>query len=62
MLLYHTPSSTGQGRKNMMKDSWVEIRTGRDDEITHRQNRLNLLEEKKMFDLSPDELQKDNEK
>jgi len=26
----HSLSSTGQGRENMMKGSWVEIRTGRD--------------------------------
>jgi len=29
-LLCHSPSSTGQGRGNMMKGSRVEIRTGRD--------------------------------
>ena len=28
--LYHSPSSAGQGRGNMIKGSWVEIRTGRD--------------------------------
>jgi len=28
--LYHSPSSNGQGRGNMMKGSRVEIRTGRD--------------------------------
>jgi len=28
-LLYHSPSSAGQGRENMTKVSWVEIRTGR---------------------------------
>jgi len=28
--LYHSPSSTGQRRGNMMKGSWIEIRTGRD--------------------------------
>jgi len=28
--LYHSPSSTAQGRKDMMKGSWVEISTGRD--------------------------------
>jgi len=28
--LSHSPSSTGQGRGNMMKGSRVEIRTGRD--------------------------------
>jgi len=28
--LYHSPSSSGQGRKNMMKGFWVKIRTGRD--------------------------------
>jgi len=28
--LYHSPSSTGQGRGNMVKGSRVEIRTGRD--------------------------------
>jgi len=28
--LYHCPSSTGQGRGNMMKGSRVEIRRGRD--------------------------------
>jgi len=28
--LYHPPSSTGQGKGNIMKGSWVEIRTGRD--------------------------------
>jgi len=28
--LYHSPSSTGQGRGNMMKGLRVEIRTGRD--------------------------------
>jgi len=27
-LLSHSPSSTGQGRENMMKGKWVEIRTG----------------------------------
>jgi len=29
-LLYHSPSSAGQGRGNKMKGSRVEIRTGRD--------------------------------
>jgi len=29
-LLYHSPSSTGQGRGNMMKGSRVEVGTGRD--------------------------------
>ena len=29
-LLYHSPSSNGQGRENMMKGSWVKKRTGRD--------------------------------
>jgi len=29
-LLYHSRSSNGQGRGNMMKDLRVEIRTGRD--------------------------------
>lgn len=24
------PSSVGQGRQNIMKDLWIEIRTGRD--------------------------------
>jgi len=28
--LCHSPSSTGQGRKNTIKGSWVEITTGRD--------------------------------
>jgi len=28
--LYHSPSSAGQGRENMTKGLWVEIRTGRD--------------------------------
>jgi len=28
--LYHSPSSAGQGRRNMMKGSRVETRTGRD--------------------------------
>jgi len=28
--LYHSPSSTGQGRGNMMKGSRVEMRTGRE--------------------------------
>jgi len=28
--LYHSPSSAGQGRGNMMKGSRVETRTGRD--------------------------------
>jgi len=28
--LYHSPSSTGWGRGNMMKDSRVERRAGRD--------------------------------
>ena len=28
--LHHSPSSTGQERENMMKGSWVELRTGRD--------------------------------
>jgi len=28
--LYHSPSSAGQGRENITKDSWVKIRTGRD--------------------------------
>jgi len=32
--LYHSPSSTGQGRGNMMKGSRVEIRTGRDHSPT----------------------------
>jgi len=32
-LLYHSPSSTGQGRGNMMKGSRVEIRTGRDHSL-----------------------------
>lgn len=27
--LYHSPSSTRQGKKNIMKGSWLEIRTGR---------------------------------
>jgi len=29
-MLYHSPSSAGQGRGNMMKGSKVEIRTWRD--------------------------------
>jgi len=29
-LLYHSPSSTRQGKENMMKGSWVEKRTGRE--------------------------------
>jgi len=29
-LLCHSPSSVGQERKNTAKDSWVEIRAGRD--------------------------------
>jgi len=33
-LLYPTPSSTGQGRGNMMKGSKVKIRTGRDHSPT----------------------------
>jgi len=28
--LYHSPSSTEQGRKNTMKGLWVKMRTGRD--------------------------------
>jgi len=27
--LYHSPSSAGQGKGNMIKGSWVETRTGR---------------------------------
>ena len=39
--LYHSPSSTEQGRENTMKDSWVEIRTGRSlSTYSHGQNRL----------------------
>jgi len=37
------PSSTGQGRENTAKGSWVQIRTGRLlTSYHHRQNRLNL--------------------
>ena len=37
------PSSTGQGRENIMKGSWVKIRTGRSlTNYRHGQNRLNL--------------------
>jgi len=32
-LLYHSPSSSGQGRKNTTKGSWVEIRTRRDHSL-----------------------------
>jgi len=28
--LYDSPSSSGQGRKNIMKGLWAEIGTGRD--------------------------------
>jgi len=31
--LYHSSSSTGQGRVNIMKGLWVEIRTGRDHSV-----------------------------
>jgi len=30
MLLYHSPPELDRGEKNMMKVSWVEIRTRRD--------------------------------
>ena len=37
------PSSTGQGRENITKRSWVEIRTGRSlSSYLYRQNRLDL--------------------
>jgi len=40
---YHSPSSAGQGRENIMKGSWVEIRTGRSlGSYHHEQNRLGL--------------------
>jgi len=32
-LLYHSPSSAEQVRKNMMKGLWVKIRTGRDHSL-----------------------------
>jgi len=32
--LYHSPYSAGHGRENMMKGSWIEIRTGRDHSAT----------------------------
>jgi len=37
------PYSGGQGRQNITKGSWVEIRTGRSlTNYCHRKNRLNL--------------------
>jgi len=39
--LHHSPSSTGQGKENTTKGSWVEIRTGRWPTIyRHRQSRF----------------------
>ena len=41
--LYHSSSSAGQGRENMMKGLWVKIRTGRSlSNYHHRRNRLDL--------------------
>jgi len=62
-LLYHSPSSTGQGRGSMMKGSWVEIRTGRDHSpITVMGQTDGTWGEKKKFYFSPIKLEKDNEK
>ena len=42
-LLRHSPTSTGQGRKNITKGLWVKIRTGRSlSSYRHRENRLSL--------------------
>jgi len=52
-LLYHSHSSAGQGRGNMMTGSCVETRTGRDHSPITVRDKTDNLERKGKFNLSP---------
>jgi len=51
--LDHSPSSTRQGKGNMMKGSRVEIRTGRDHSAITSRTKLTELGQTKEFNSSP---------
>jgi len=60
--LYHSPSSAGQGRGNMMKGMLVETRTGRDHSPVTVTDKTDSTWGKKKFNLSPIISEQHNEK
>jgi len=51
--LYHSLSSAGQGRRNMLKASWVKIRKGEITQQLPAGTKQTELGDKRKFNLSP---------